>query len=315
MDTSPSLDASLWLDPTDVAAGQGDAWRSWLRASFPEFSLLPSANPSAGGARLLTLGSARLWLVEFPAGMTLRGAPADHFRRDAFVSFQLRGSRRLARDGRVFRIQAGEMSIGRAPRHGSETLYEEDTSLLLLEMPSPSVTARHPQIEHWSIHVCRSDQPGAALLHDLLARTLAVGDRLAPHERSMALSAAVELLPLPVAGLRSSHAHISRVERILCSIDERLSETRLNPERLAQEQGISRRRLDELFMNALGTSVAACIAERRLLRAARLLKDAACRGLSVASVGERVGFCDASHFSRAFRRRFGVTPRAWRVTE
>lgn len=59
MDTQPSLDASLWLDPNDVAAGQGEAWRSWLRTSFPEFSLLPSANPSAGGARLLTLGSAR----------------------------------------------------------------------------------------------------------------------------------------------------------------------------------------------------------------------------------------------------------------
>jgi len=36
----------------------------------------------------------------------------------------------------------------------------------------------------------------------------------------------------------------------LCSIDERLSEPRLDPERLAREQGVSRRRLDELFVPA-----------------------------------------------------------------
>ena len=75
------------------------------------------------GAQVLTLGAARLWLVRFPAGMTLRAAPADHFRRDAFVSFQLQGSRTLMRDGRVFRIEAGQMSLGRAPRDGSETTY------------------------------------------------------------------------------------------------------------------------------------------------------------------------------------------------
>jgi AraC-like DNA-binding protein len=315
METPSSLDSSSWLDLSALASAQhADAWRTWMRGSFPEYSLL-SAHSAGGGARMLSLGSARLWLVHLPAGMTLRGAPAQHFRRDAFVSFQLRGSRTLVRDGRVFRIEAGQMCIGRAPRTGSETTYEEDTSLLLLDMPSPCVKPRHPQIERWGMHVCRADQPGAALLHDLLARTLALGDRLEVQERSRALAAAVELLPLPIVGLRSSDAHVARVERILCGIDQRLSEPRLNPEQLAQEQGISRRRLDELFVSALGSPVAACIAQRRLLRAARLLQDPSCRELSIASVAESVGFRDASHFSRAFRHRFGATPRAWRARE
>jgi len=314
MDSSP-LDASLWLDLRDVAAGRrAEAWREWMRTCFPEYSILSSMD-SGGGAQVLTLGAARLWLVRFPAGMTLRAAPADHFRRDAFVSFQLQGSRTLSRDGRVFRIEAGEMSLGRAPRDGSETTYEQDSTLLLLDMPSPYVTPRHPQIEGWGFHVCRSDQPGAALLHDLLARTMAVGDRLGARERSMALAAAVELLPLPVVGVRSSDAHVTRVERILSSIDERLSEPRLNPEGLADEEGISRRRLDELFVASLGSPVAACINERRLVRAAKLLRDPSCHELSVASVAASVGYRDASHFSRVFRRRFGKTPRAWRTDE
>jgi AraC family transcriptional regulator, positive regulator of tynA and feaB len=314
MEHTSSLDASLWLNLNNVASSQRtQAWRSWMQASFPEFSLLSPAG--GGGAQLLTLGAARLWLVHFSAGMTLRAAPAAEFRRDAFVSFQLRGSRTLARDGRVFRIPAGHVCLGKAPRDGSETVYEEDSSLLLLEVPSPCVTPRHPQLANCGFHVSRADQPGAALLQDFLAHTLALGDRLQPHERSRALAAALELLPLPLLGSRASNAHLARVERILAAIDERLSDQGLTAEQLASEQGISRRRLDELFVDALGSSVAACIAERRLLRAAALLRDAACRELSVASVGASVGFPDASHFARAFRRRFGSTPSHWRTHE
>jgi transcriptional regulator GlxA family with amidase domain len=170
-------------------------------------------------------------------------------------------------------------------------------------------------VEGWSFHVCRAEQPGAALLHDLLARTMAVGEQLASHERRVALSAAMELLPLPLVGLRPSDAHISRVESLLSTIDARLSDVRLSAEQLADEHGISRRRLDELFVRALGTSVAACIAQRRLTHAARLLQDPTCSELSVATVAASVGYADASHFARAFRRQFGMTPRAWRARD
>src|SRR5262245_11553132 len=118
MERGTNLDASLWLDLGDVAAGHhADAWRSWMQASFPEFSLLSSAL-DGGGARMVSLGAARLWLVHFPAGMTIRATQGDQFRRDAFVSFQLRGSRTLARDGHVFRIEAGQVCMGRASQRG-----------------------------------------------------------------------------------------------------------------------------------------------------------------------------------------------------
>jgi transcriptional regulator GlxA family with amidase domain len=160
--------------------------------------------------------------------------------------------------------------------------------------------------------VSDADQPGATLLHDVLARTLAVGERLAPHERRSALAAAIELLPLPILGVRARDAHVTRVERILASIDERLNDPQLNPERIALEQGISRRRLDDLFVRALGMPVAACIVERRLARASQLLTDPACDDLSIAGVATVAGFREASHFARVFRRRFSTTPKAWR---
>jgi AraC-like DNA-binding protein len=310
----PIPDTSLCLDLTRVDAPQrGAAWRDWMRASFPEYSLEAITPSPDGGARLLSLGTARLWRVDFPARMTIRSAPAVPFRRDAFVSFQLEGARTVARDGRVFRVEAGDVSIGRAAADGVETTYEDRSSVLLLEMPSHCVTSRHPQVQHWSFHVSRADQPGAALLRDLLGSTMAMGDRLEEHERRAVLASVIELFALPVAGIRAKDAHVARVERIVAAIEERLADPRLSADMLASEQGISRRRLDELFVDALGASAAASIAQRRLLRAAQLLSDPGCNQVSVASIALSVGFRDASHFARAFRTRFGITPRRWRM--
>ena len=51
MDTSP-LDASLWLDLRDVAAGRrAEAWREWMRTCFPEYSILSSMDSGGGVLR------------------------------------------------------------------------------------------------------------------------------------------------------------------------------------------------------------------------------------------------------------------------
>jgi AraC-like DNA-binding protein len=212
-------------------------------------------------------------------------------------------------------VEAGEVCLGRASLEGAETTYEAGTSVLLLELPSPCLTRRYPHLERRHFEICRSDQPGVILLHNLLASTMAVGARLEERERRMALASAIELLALPVVGARSGDAHVLRVERTVSLIDERLADPRLNADMLAREQGLSRRRLDELFVKVLGSSVAACIAQRRLGRAAELLRDPGCDGLSVASVALHVGFQDASHFARAFKTRFGASPRRWRLGE
>lgn len=58
-----------------------------------------------------------------------------------------------------------------------------------------------------------------------------------------------------------------------------------------------------------GRTVQAWIGERRLAEARRLLAET---DEPVETVGRRVGFRDASYFSRRFRRAHGVTPAAWR---
>jgi AraC-like DNA-binding protein len=57
-----------------------------------------------------------------------------------------------------------------------------------------------------------------------------------------------------------------------------------------------------------GRSFTHHLLERRLENAAALLRDPRWRERRIADVAAEAGFTDLSHFSRAFRRRYGATP-------
>jgi AraC family transcriptional regulator len=58
-----------------------------------------------------------------------------------------------------------------------------------------------------------------------------------------------------------------------------------------------------------GTTVGEFVRQLRLEWAANVMLS---EGASIADIALRAGFCDQSHFSRAFRRHFYATPAAWR---
>lgn len=310
---SPNVDAALSLDMSQIEVLQRVAtWRDWMHTSFPEFSLTELAVPAQGGARVISLGDARLWLLRLPPGR-IRRTPDASSPRDAFVLCQLEGHGSIARDGQVHAIAPRRVYIGRVSPDGAELSASVSTSFLLLELPSSYLTSRDPQLAQLQFHACEEEQPGAVMLRELLQGTFSLGERLSGPERSIALAAIVELVLLPLAATRAQDPYARRIDRTLARIAERLADPQLDASMLAREEGISRRRLDELFVQFLGCPVAACISERRLLRAAELLRDAGRDRLSVATIALRVGFSDASYFSRSFKLRFGAVPRAWRA--
>ena len=101
------------------------------------------------------------------------------------------------------------------------------------------------------------------------------------------------------------------LDRIEHHIGQHLG-ARLLPEDLCRAFGISRRLLYELF--ELQGGVARVIQQRRLERALWLLADPVHQRLRIAEVAARCGFTSESHFSHAFRRAFGMTPRHARGT-
>ena len=89
-------------------------------------------------------------------------------------------------------------------------------------------------------------------------------------------------------------------------VDTHLGDPALSPAMIARAHAVSTRTLYEAFERT-GETPAALIRRRRLERCHADLS--ASDRASVTDVALRWGFTDSSHFSRAFRHHFGVSPR------
>jgi AraC family transcriptional regulator of arabinose operon len=78
---------------------------------------------------------------------------------------------------------------------------------------------------------------------------------------------------------------------------------------MAREAGLSRQHFTELFRHHFGVAPMQYVIQARMHRAAHLLRD---QNLRVSDVARAVGFEDPFHFSRSFRKEFGVPPKALR---
>lgn len=96
--------------------------------------------------------------------------------------------------------------------------------------------------------------------------------------------------------------------RILDYISRNLSQEAMSPETIAEQHGISVSYLHRVF-KPHGRTVVEVIREKRLQAAKRLLTNPDLAGLSVTEIAYRVGFKHPSDFSRAYKSRYGQSPR------
>lgn len=102
-------------------------------------------------------------------------------------------------------------------------------------------------------------------------------------------------------------AQKARLRSVKAWIEEHLTDPELSLERIAKNNGVSLRHLHYLF-RLTDVSVSGWILDRRLQRCHDVLTRPELRSLSVTEVAYRCGFSSSSHFSTAFRRRFGHSP-------
>ncbi len=98
-----------------------------------------------------------------------------------------------------------------------------------------------------------------------------------------------------------------RLRSVKAWIEEHLADPDLSLEKIARNNGISLRHLHYLF-RPTDMSVSEWIWDRRLQRCYDLLMRPGPRPLSVTEVAYQLGFSSSSHFSTAFRRKFGISP-------
>lgn len=164
---------------------------------------------------------------------------------------------------------------------------------------------------------------GRTLLGDARLTKLAIDmvDELGREERDSVLlplsSIAFDLLALALLDTAAAPPAAPRLATLRvgwakAQVLERLRDPQLSPRRVAEQQGVSPRLLQRLFA-AAGESLSEFILEQRLNRCRETLADATQAARSVTDIALSWGFNDPAQFSKAFKRRFGVSPRDWRA--
>jgi AraC-like DNA-binding protein len=311
----PQIPALLDLSSVEAPRRAG-LWARTATSCFPGLSIdaMP-ADAAVGQMQSIPMGAGALWSVVSAPVLVSYAPPhgADESGASISLLLQLDGVMTISQNHRVCRLEAGDLCLV-DERFGFHLQGEVNSHIVFLRMPRRAVLGRHPYLEHCTARVLDAEDPGAQLLRDALTLAVRTAPDLREEQRGSVLAAMIHLLGAATAprGAEGDEAPW-RVRAALAFIETRLGDADLTADQVAQAQGVSRRRLDQVLRRTLGRSVTAHIWSRRLEQAAADLTDPRYQGRAVSQIAFANGFEDAAHFSRAFKGRFGRTPRDWRV--
>lgn len=155
---------------------------------------------------------------------------------------------------------------------------------------------------------------GALFMDHFRALMQRMGD-VPAHGRQHVLDSTLDLLTvclgeqpvLPPPRLR--RVLLEQVQR---HIETHLADPSLGVASLARAFGMTERNVHKLFEDT-GTTVSAHIRHRRLAMCRRDLEGSTLAARQIAEIASHWGFGDASHFSKAFRAAYGISPREFRL--
>ncbi len=223
-------------------------------------------------------------------------------------SYRYRGARRVANAGSIAAINPGEIHTGeRAAEHGwaYRAFYPPVSWMQDLASDIAGRASGVPWLPDGAIE----DGELAARLAQAHRMLEAGADALAAET---ALTGAFALLLSRYARqhvpAQALHPDLVRVELMKEKLSEHL-DAPMTLSELGLAAGLSAFYAAHLFSNAVGMPPHAWRNQLRLNRAQGLLRQ----GLSVTEVAVTTGFADQSHFTRHFKRAYGVAPGRWRL--
>jgi AraC-like DNA-binding protein len=214
-------------------------------------------------------------------------------------------------------LEVGDIVYGPT---GVEAALTLSTPFRLLFISAPRVALDHRLIAPLSLrlgrlparrglgHVFSGLLRGAAETLDRLT-----SDELRPVELALTefLVANLAAEGSPAARGGAEAARAAHLHRVCQTIETLLSDPDLTLDRVADADGVSPRSLQKLFA-AQGLNFSSYLRNRRLERCRLDLASPMFSTLSISEICFRWGFNGSAHFSRAFKERYGVTPRDWR---
>ncbi len=308
--SAPAREPERWRVAGGDTPQRLDAWSDILAATHLAFDVHPTHRTPEdfrGAVSRRAIGDLRL--VDCAASPFLghrgRAVMAAH---EDVLGFQLvcKGVETVREGARVLAVTAGDVVIwdGHTP---TDVEIVEPFHKRTLLFPRETVLAVCPRLaELRALPPLHDNGPARLLVRYMNA--LAVEPALEGAAGVAAANAALELLRaavepcVPTGRAATREALRAEIRRYVKS---HLQDPELGPASIARAYAISVRALHALFED-VDASVAGLVRTERLARCLEDLQRP--NGGSVTDIAFRWGFCDAAHFSRVFKRAFGLTP-------
>jgi AraC family transcriptional activator of tynA and feaB len=234
--------------------------------------------------------------------------PEDNY----LISLQRRGQSRITQDGDPFPLDPGEIAVvdGQRPfRIG----FPAPVSRIIAVIPRKTLDTRAPWLRDKPLRKIAAGSLYSDLTRRHLLQLASRHPSLEESEASLLTENLCNLLALasardlPVNALRPE----VQIEALLAFCWQNLSDPELSPRNVAMRFGISVRTL-HLRFERVGETFGRWLLDNRLEACGKALRDPHQRDAGISEIAYRWGFNDLSHFNKAFRARFDMTPREWR---
>lgn len=239
----------------------------------------------------------------------LKMEPYSNHHDNYLAVLLLSGRYRLEQDGREVFLKPGEMTVYDAtkPHH---IHCPEAFSKIIVTIPRRVMRERLPGVELCTARKV-SNERGIGLMTSHFIGSVSHQLGAIDINTFNGLSAqALDFLTLSFASIRPQHFELSRsrsvtLHQIKLFVAQHLSDSSLSPATVAAATGLSTRYINMLFEDEK-TSLMRYVLTCRLKRCYDDLLHA--QYPRVSDIAFKWGFNNVSHFSRAFRQAFNVTP-------
>jgi AraC family transcriptional activator of tynA and feaB len=252
-----------------------------------------------------------LMLVDCAASPFLghRGRAVMNPAQEDILGFQFvgRGIETVHEGSRTLAVTAGDVVLWDGHQPTDVEIVEAFHKRTLI-VPRERVLAVCPRLAELRALPPLSGSGPARLLVRYMHALVLEQPRLEAAAGVAAANAALELLraavepAVPTSRAATREAMRAEIRRY---VRNHLQDPAVGPASIARAYAMSVRALHALFED-VDESVAGLVRAERLARCLEDLQRA--NGGSVTDIAFRWGFCDAAHFSRVFKRAFGVTP-------
>ncbi len=308
--------ARRWSTTGLPEAEQFDYWSSAVWEAFVPVTVdRPGDGPFPGSVSARTFGPLGASRIASQAQSVVRTADQVEVKAGDvfFCNLPLSSGSWAAQDGRRADLAPGDLVIvdGSRPFElGFERSFDQISITLPHDLLAPLLAA--PTLAT-AVRV-RGEQ-GLGGIVAAAFRALAVGaEQLEPTAARAVADRLSSLLALALGGVTGPAPRAPRVLLLAGAIDEverSLADRDLSPDVVAERIGVSTRYLHQLFSDR-GLSFGRHLLARRLEHCKRDLADPALVGFTIGEIAWSHGFQDPSHFGRAFKARYEVTPGRWR---